>query len=151
MDTDKKYDQCSIELARLRWQKESSRLKEYEVKSETNTAKWKRIGAALLAVFLVCASVITAVVMYKLSEYNKAVAYYTAGEYVRAAEAFMEMADYRDSRSRVYACAVGLYKAKDYEKALEYFHWLDGYMDNSYYIKKCNEKLEAQGIVPKAP
>jgi len=150
-DADEKYHKCSIQLARLRWHEESSKLKEYENRNETKHSRLKKIGASILVVFLVCESIITTVVLFKLSQYNKAVACYTAGEYERAAEAFIEMADYKDSRSRVYACAVGLYKARDYEKALKYFHWLDGYMDNSYYIKKCNERLKAQGITPQSP
>ena len=40
--------------------------------------------------------------------------------------------------------AVALYNAKRYAEALPYFVWLDGYIDNGYYLKKCRERLGIQ-------
>ena len=69
---------------------------------------------------------------------------FTAGEYERSAAAFQQMGDYKDSKARVFLSAVELYKARRYEEALPYFVWLDGYIDNGYYLQKCQECLSAQ-------
>ena len=140
-DADREYRRCRTQLGRLRWQTESARLKQLEDRHEAATSRRKKIGITVLAAFLLFVAVLTTVSLVRFRQYSKAAEYFTAGEYERSAAAFVEMGDYRDSRSRVYLSAVELYKAGRYEKALPYFVWLDGYIDNGYYLQKCRDKL----------
>lgn len=120
---------------------ESARLKEYE---ERYKAKVKRRGKILLTLFvtaLLCFAAIATIALVRFSRYCRASERFTAGEYEGAAEAFMEMDDYKDSRLRVYRAAIELYRLKQYEEALPYFVWLDGYPDSGYYLRKCQEHL----------
>ena len=88
-----------------------------------------------------CLAVIITVTMIRLNRYNRAASYFTAGEYERSAAAFQEMGNFLNSRERVYQSAVELYKAGRYEEALPYLVWLDGDIDNGYYLRKCQERV----------
>ena len=144
-DTGKKeiYEKAELLAAekRIQWQKEAAILKEYEKKYEKQMIRRRRWVLTLLISVLLIFALISTITLVKYSQYNRAAAYYIAGEYVRAANAFMEMADYRDSKARVYESAVNLYRQKRYEEAYPYFVWLDGYMDKGYYLRKCQEQL----------
>ena len=117
-DADAQYIACRTRLGRMRWLVESAVLKEEE----------KRFTAI------------------RLSRYNRAAEYFTAGEFERSAAAFQEMGNFKNSRGRVYLSAVELYKAGRYEEALPYFVWLDGDYDNGYYLRKCRERLADQDV-----
>ncbi len=150
-DADRRYIDCRTRLGRMRWQVESARLKEEEDRFEAKVAHWKKAGLTALIAVLLCIAVITAVSLVRFAQYNKAAEFYTAGEYRRSAEAFREMGDYKDSRARVYISAVELYRAGRYEDALPYFDWLDGYLDNGYYLQKCRDQLaDREAAVPEA-
>ncbi len=129
------------EEKRLQWQKESARLKAYEDAHERKLIRLKKWALTVLVSALLIFALVSAVVLVQFSRYNRAEEYFTAGEYVRAADAFMKMPDYGDSRARVYDSAVELFRHQRYEEALPYFVWLDGYMDNGYYLRKCQELL----------
>ena len=144
-DADRRYTDCRTRLGQLRWQVESARLKVEEDRFESKVARWKKIGYTLLITVLLCIAAVSTITMIRFYRYNKAAELFTAGEYERAAAAFQEMADYQDSRARVFMSAVELYKAKRYQEALPYFIWLDGYIDNGYYLKKCRERLGIEG------
>jgi len=158
-DADKRYIDCRTRLGRMRWQVESAWLKEEEDRFEAKVARWKKIGQTALATVLLCLAVVTAVSMIRFARYNRASEYFVAGEFGRSAAAFREMADYKNSRDRVYLSAVELYKAGRYEEALPYFVWLDGYIDNGYYLQKCRERLadrdaaapEPEPLPPRSP
>ncbi len=143
-DADQQYMHCRTRLGQLRWQTESARLKAYENNFEGKVARWKKAGFAVLAAVLLCIAVVVTISLVRLRQYNKAAEYFTAGEYERSAEAFLEMGSYQDSRARLFLSAVELYRAKRYETALHYFIILDGYIDNGYYLQKCQERLAAQ-------
>ena len=143
-DADRQYFSCRTRLGRMRWLVESARLKEEENRFETRLRRWRKIGTAALTALLLCIAVLTVVTLIPFVKYNRAAECFTAGEYERAAAAFQEMGDYRDSRVRVYLSAVELYKARRYEEALPFFVWLDGYLDNGYYLQKCQERLASQ-------
>ena len=144
-DADQQYVSCRTRLGRMRWQKESVLLKAEEDRFEAQVARWKRTAIALLLVVLLGIAAVTTITLIRFKRYNKAEELYTAGEYERAAAAFQTMGDYQDSRVKVFLSAVELYKAKRYEQALPYFVWLDGYIDNGYYLEKCQERLAALG------
>lgn len=133
--------ELSPEEKHMEWQKEAAILNEYAAQHEKKTKRRTRSVLAAIVSALLIFAVVATVTLVKFSRYCKAANYYTAGEYQRAADAFMEMADYRDAKSRVYWSAVELYKQKEYEKALPYLEWLDGYMDQGYYLRRCREKL----------
>jgi len=140
-DADRRFIDCRTRLGQLRWQRESAWLKQEEDRFEAKVARWKKAGlTALIAVLLIIA-VVTTVTMIQFRRYNRAAEYFTAGEYERAAAAFQAMGDYQDSRARVFMSAVGLYNTGRYEQALPYFTWLDGYIDNGYYLMRCRERL----------
>ena len=143
-DADRKYIFCRTRLGRMRWKVESSRLKEYEDRFEHKVTRWKKTGLTVLIAVLLIIAVITTVSLLRLSQYNKAAEFFTAGEYDRSADAFMQMGNYRDSRTRLYLSAVELYRAKRYEDALRYFTVLDGAFDNGFYLQKCRERLLIQ-------
>ena len=143
-DADRQYISCRTRLGRMRWAVESTRLKEEEDRFETKLRRWRKIGVTVLTVLLLCIAVLTTVTLIPFVKYNRAAECFTAGEYERAAAAFQKMGDYRDARVRVYLSAVELYKARRYEEALPYFIWLDGYLDNGYYLQKCQERLSSQ-------
>lgn len=140
-DADRQYTSCRTRLGRIRWQRESAILKEFEDRHEAKMILRKRTVLTLVVAVLLIFAVIACVFFVRLKRYNKAASFYVAGEYERAAEAFMKMEGYMDSKARVYLSAVELYKQHMYEEALPYFVWLDGYMDNGYYLNKCREKL----------
>ena len=100
----------------------------------------------VLTVVLLCLAVTISVTAIRLSRYNRAAEYFTAGEFERSAAAFQEMGNFKNSRGRVYLSAVELYKAGRYEEALPYFVWLDGDYDNGYYLRKCQERLAEQDV-----
>ena len=104
-------------------------------------ARQRKIALAVLTAVLLCLAVIITVNMIRLNRYNRAASYFTAGEYERSAAAFQEMGDFLNSRERVYQSAVELYKAGRYEEALPYLVWLDGDIDNGYYLRKCQERV----------
>lgn len=143
-DANRQYVSCRTRLGRMRWKSESARLKEYEDRFEAKTARRKKIGLTVLTAVLLCIAVVTTISLIRFRQYSRAAEYFTAGEYERSAAAFVEMGDYKDSKARVYLSAVELYKARRYTEALPYFVWLDGYMDNGYYLQKCREHLAAQ-------
>ena len=140
-DADVQYRACRVRLGRMRWLVESALLKEYEERFEAKMARRKKIGMAVLTAVLLCLAVVITVSMIRLSRYNRAASYFTAGEYERSAAAFQEMGDFLNSRERVYQSAVELYKAGRYEEALPYLVWLDGDIDNGYYLRKCQERV----------
>ena len=132
---------CETRRAQIRWEAESARLKDLEKEDEARHAPRKKaLLIALVAVLLCFAAVIT-VELIRFRRYSIAGEHLIAGEYELAADSFMEMADYRDSRYKVFESAVGLYRNKEYEKALPYFIWLDGAVDGGYYMRKCRQRL----------
>lgn len=143
-DADQQYINCRTRLGRMRWAVESAWLKEEQERFEAKVALWKKIGTTVLVAVLLCITVVTTVTMIRFRQYNRAAERFTAGEYERSAAAFQQMGDYKDSKARVFLSAVELYKARRYEEALPYFVWLDGYIDNGYYLQKCQECLSAQ-------
>ena len=143
-DANARYIDCRTRLGRMRWLVESAVLKEYEDRFEAKMARRKKIGMAVLTAVLLCLAVMITVSMIRLSRYNRAASYFIAGEFERSAAAFQEMGDYKNSRERVYLSAVELYKAGLYEEALPYLIWLDGDIDNGYYLRKCRECLTEQ-------
>ncbi len=147
-DANRQYISCRTRLGRMRWKREALRLKEEENRFEAKVSCRKKIGKAVLTVVLLSIAVIITLTMIQFERYSRAAESFVAGEYERSAAAFQEMGDYRDSRTRVYLSAVELYKARQYEEALPYFIWLDGYMDNGYYLNKCQERLAAQNAAP---
>ncbi len=140
-DADKRFIACRTRLGQLRWKVESAWLKEEEDRFEAKVKRWKKTGYALLITVLLCIAALTTVTLVRFYRYNKAAELFTAGEYERAAAAFQSMENYQDSRARVFMSAVELYKAKRYEEALPYLVWLDGYIDNGYYLQKCQDRL----------
>jgi hypothetical protein len=140
-DANKRYIDCRTRLGQMRWKVESAWLKEEEARFEAKVARWKKIGITALVLLLLCIATVSTVTLYRFWRYNKAAELFTAGEYERAAAAFQAIANYQDSRTRVFLSAVELYKAKRYQEALPYFAWLDGYIDNGYYLEKCQERL----------
>ena len=140
-DAERQYDDCRVRLERIRWRKESAFIKEYEQRHEIRMKRVKRIGLGLLAAALICFGVIASKVLAQYTRYIRAGEYLVAGEYTRAADAFMEMGDYRDSKAKVYEAAIQMYSLKMYDEALTYFVWLDGAYDNGYYLTKCRERL----------
>lgn len=140
-DADRRYLDCRTRLGRKRWQTESVQLKAAEDRNEIRVTRWKRAAILLLAAVLLTLAVVSTVALIQYRRYNRAAEYLTAGEYGRAAAAFQDMGDFQDARARVFESAVGLYKTKRYEEALPYFVWLDGYIDNGYYLRKCRERL----------
>ena len=143
-DSNVRYIDCRTRLGRMRWLVESAVLKEYEERFEAKMARRKKIGMAVLTAVLLCLAVVITVSMIRLSRYNRAASYFTAGEFERSAAAFQEMGNFKNSRERVYLSAVELYKAGRYEEALPYLVWLDGDIDNGYYLRKCRERLAEQ-------
>lgn len=143
-DAGRQYYSCRTRLGRMKWLRESAIIKGYEDRHEKQLGRRKKIGLTVLIAVLVCIIAVSGVALVRYYRYSKAGAYFTAGEYKRSADAFMQMADYRDSATRVYLSAVELYNLKRYEEALPYFAWLDGRFDNGYYLRKCREKLGAQ-------
>ena len=141
-DADMLHRACRVRLGRMRWLVESAELKKEEIRFEAKMARRRKILQALLAAVLLCFAVMITVVSIRLSRYNRAAEYFTAGEYERSAAAFQEMGDFLNSRARVYRSAVELYKAGRYKEALPYLVWLDGDYDNGYYLRKCQERLE---------
>lgn len=150
-DANEQYISCRTRLGRMRWQVESAMLKQEEDRFEAKVTRWKKIGLTALAAVLLCSAVAATVSLIRFRQYNRAAEFFTAGEYGRSAAAFLEMGDYMDSKDRVYLSAVELYKAKRYEEALPYFVWLDGYIDNGYYLQKCRECLAAQDAAVPGP
>lgn len=144
-DAERQYADCRARLERIRWQKESAVIKVYERRHEIRMKRVKWIGLGLLAAALICFGVIASKVLAQYTRYNRAEEYLVAGEYTRAADAFMEMGDYRDSKAKVYEAAIQMYNLKMYDEALTYFVWLDGAYDKGYYLTKCRERL---GLVP---
>ena len=140
-DADRQYVSCRTRLGRMQWQRESARLKEYEDHHEAQLARRRKTVIISLVSILLIFTLIATVTMVRFTRYNRAEAYYTAAQYEQAADAFMKMPDYRDSKAGVYKSAVELYRLRMYDKALPYFVWLDGYMDHGYYLRKCQEKL----------
>lgn len=122
-------------------QRESDILKEYSERHEAKMHRRKVIVLTLLVTVLLVFAMIATITLVKFYRYNMAESRLIVGEYERAADAFIKMADYRDSKTRVYEAALGLYREKSYEKALPYFVWLDGYGDNGFHLQKCREKL----------
>ena len=145
-DADAQYIACRNRLGRMRWLVESAMLKEEEKRFEAKMARRRKIGLAVLTVVLLCLAVTITVTAIRLSRYNRAAEYFTAGEFERSAAAFQEMGNFKNSRGRVYLSAVELYKAGRYEEALPYFVWLDGDYDNGYYLRKCQERLAEQDV-----
>lgn len=146
MQTIEKKDDCgqeslTAEEKQKRRQEELARLNEYSAQHEKKTKRRTKTVLVSLVSALLIFAVVSTVTLVRFHRYCKAANFYTAGEYVRAADAFIEMGDYRDAKERVYWSAVELYRAKDYKTALPYFEWLDGYMDQGYYLRKCREKL----------
>ena len=140
-DANVQYINCRNRLGRMRWLVESAELKEYEKRHEEKMARQRKIALAVLTAVLLCLAVIITVTMIRLNRYNRAASYFTAGEYERSAAAFQEMGSFLNSRERVYQSAVELYKAGRYEEALPYLVWLDGDIDNGYYLRKCQERV----------
>ena len=140
-DADRKYADCRTLLGRMQWQAESARLKVYEERSETSHNRLRKVLIFSLVAVLLCVAVLTTVSLVRFKRYSRASEYLIAGQYEIAAEAFMQMADYRDSRTRVYEAAVGMFRNKQYEKALPYFIWLGEGLDGGYYLRKCREHL----------
>ncbi len=140
-DADRLCADCRTRLAQIKWQAESSVLKEYERQDEVRHVRRKRALIISLIAVLLCFSVIITVASVRFRRYSIAAEHLIAGEYELAADAFMEMADYRDSRYKVFEAAAGLYRNKEYAKALPYFIWLDGEIDGGYYLRKCRERL----------
>ena len=143
-DAGRQYYSCRTRLGKMRWQRESAILKEFENRHEAQLKRRRKILLTSLVAVLLCFALIAAVVLVRFNRYSKADAYYAAGEYQRAAEAFMKIADYLDSTVKVYLSAVELFRQKQYGDAFPYFVWLDGYPDNGYYLRKCREKLGEQ-------
>ena len=143
-DAGRQYYSCRTRLGRMKWLRKSAIIKGYEDRHEKQLGRRKKIGLTVLVVVLLCLAVISTAALVKYHRYSKAGAYFTAGEYKRSADAFMQMADYKDSATRVYLSAVELYNLKRYEEALPYFIWLDGRFDKGYYLRKCTEKLGAE-------
>ena len=144
-DADRQYLDCRTRLGKMRWKAESAWLKEEEDRFEAKVSRWKKIAITLLVLILVSITAVTTVSMIRYKRYTKAAEYFTAGEYERAAAAFQAMGDYQDARARVFVSAVELYNAGRFEEALPYLVWLDGYIDNGYYLGRCQERLAAQG------
>ena len=144
-DANRRFIDCRTRLGQMRWKEESAWLKKEEERFEAKMARWKRIAISLLVLILLSVTALTTVTLIRFKRYNKAEEYFTAGEYKQAAAAFQAMGDYKDSRARVFASAVGLYKNGQYEEALPFLVWLDGYIDNGYYLKRCQERLAAKG------
>ena len=140
-DANVQYINCRNRLGRMRWLVESAELKEYEERFEAKKARQRKIVLAVLTTVLLCLAVIITVTMIRLNRYNRAASYFTAGEYERSAAAFQEMGNFMNARERVYQSAVELYKAGRYEEALPYLVWLDGDIDNGYYLRKCQERV----------
>ena len=140
-DADMLCRACRIRLGRMRWLVESAELKKEEMRFEAKMARRRKILQALLTAVLLCLAVTITIASIRLSRYNRAAEYFTAGEYERSAAAFQEMGDFMNSRARVYRSAVELYKVGRYEEALPYLVWLDGDYDNGYYLRKCQERL----------
>ena len=136
---------CRTQLGRMRWQTESKWLKDEEDRFEAKMARWKKRGTVLLAAVLLCIAVVTAVSLHRYKRYNAAAAAFTAGEYEKSAAAFQAISGYKDAKARVFMSAVELYKARRYEEALPYFVWLDGYIDNGYYLQKCRDRMTVPG------
>ncbi len=147
-DADKQCADCRNRLSRMRWEAESADRKKEEARYEARAILRRRLMLTVLAAALLCFAVTTTVALVRFRRYSRATEYYTAGEYERAAAAFMEMGDYRDSKNWVYLSAVELYKARRFEKAIPYFVWLDGYRDNGVYLQRCRERLAAQENAP---
>ena len=143
-DADRQYISCRTRLGRMRWLVDSARLKEEEDRFEAKLRRWRKIGLTVLTAVLLCIAVLTVATLIPFRRYNRAAECFTAGEYERAAASFQALGDYRDSKVRVYLSAVELYKTRRYEEALPYFVWLDGYLDNGYYLQKCQERLASQ-------
>lgn len=143
-DADERFIRCRTELGRMRWQRESTLLKEEEARFEKKVARWRKVSLLTLVAVLLCIAVLTTVSLLKFRQYNRAAELFTAGEYERSAAAFQAMDGYKDAKARVFMSAVALYNAKRYAEALPYFVWLDGYIDNGYYLKKCRERLGIQ-------
>ena len=143
-DADQQYVKCQTRLGQIRWQAESARLKEEEMRFEKKAARRKKIGITALVAVLLCITVVTAVTLIQFIQYSRARELFTAGEYERSAAAFLEMQDYRDSKEMLYSSAVELYRAGRYEEALPYFVLLDGAFDHGYYLQKCQERLPAR-------
>ena len=129
--------------AKLQWQEEAARLKVYEERSEAAHKRNKKAFIITLVAVLLCVTVFTSVYLVRFSRYNRAQEYLTAGQYERAAEEFYQMADFRDSRYKVYEAALGMFRNKQYKEALPYFIWLGEDLDDGYYIRKCREYLGA--------
>ena len=142
-DADRRYVSCRTRLGQLRWKVESARLKAEEERNEARVARWKKIAITVLIAVLLILTAVSAVTLIQYQRYNKAAEYYTAGEYESAAAAFQKIGNYLDAKTRVFLSAVELYKAKRYAQALPYFEWLNGYIDNGYYLNKCRERLAA--------
>ena len=140
-DADRRFIDCRTRLGQLRWQRESVWLKQEEDRFEVKVTRWRRIAIGALVAVLLCIATVTTFSLLKFRRYNRAAELFTAGEYERSAAAFQAMGDYQDSRARVFMSAVALYNARRYEAALPYFVWLDGYIDNGYYLRKCQERL----------
>lgn len=146
-DAGRQYYKCRTRYGRMKWLRESAVIKVYEDRHEEQLKRRRKIILTALIAVLFCFSVLSAVALVRYNRYSRAGAYFTAGEYARSAEAFRQMAGYKDSVTRVYLSAVELYNQKQYEEALPYFEWLNGYGDHGYYLRKCREKLgmEPQG------
>ncbi|MBE5801812.1 MAG: hypothetical protein E7319_05930 [Clostridiales bacterium] len=87
--------------------------------------------------------------------YDEAAAYFEAGEYGKAMEAFEALGDYADSRSRAseskrkwkstsYREAIGLYNDKRYYEARDIFEALGSYEKSKNFLYNCN--LQILGI-----
>ncbi len=142
-DAEKRFVACRTRLGQMRWKVESARLKAEEDRYEEKVKRYKKAAITLLAAVLLCVATVTTVTLYKFWRYNKAAELFTAGEYESAASAFRAMGDYQDAKARVFMSAVELYKKKRYAEAMPYFIWLDGYLDNGYFLKQCQERLAA--------
>ena len=140
----------NLNTKRRLWQEEAARLKVYEERSEAAYRRNKKAFIVSLVAVLLCITVFTSVYLVRFSRYNRAAEYLTAGQYELAAEEFVQMADFRDSRSKVYEAALGMFRNRQYKEALPYFIWLGEDVDGGYYIRKCREYLgtDPQSSVP---
>ena len=81
---------------------ESAMLKEEEERFEAKMARQRKILLAVLTALMLSLAVIIIITSVRLSRYNRAAEHFAAGEYKRAAAAFQEMGDFKNSRERVY-------------------------------------------------
>lgn len=131
-DADEQISVCKQRIRALNEKEEAERSE-----AERRAKKRKKALAAVLiglAVSAALAALLPLVILPGM-RYAKAAAFYNAGEYEKAIEAFEAMRGYRDSEAKITECRYGaaeaLFDAGEYEAAAETFAALDGYRDSA--------------------